>query len=60
MSELCGVSPTPHRVGVANSVSKNDTLHTSPLLRKGHSVGYLCVILSITRNIFKWGGLGDE
>ena len=58
MRWLCGVSVTPHNVGVADSISQNDTPHTNPLLRKGYSVGYLLVILSITRNIFKWGGLG--
>ena len=43
------------RRAYTHSVSKNDTPHTTPLRSKGVSVGYLLVILSHTRNIFKWG-----
>jgi len=58
-ADSCGVvamATHPPIPRTAHSVSENDTPHTSPLLRKGRSVGYLLVILSHTRNIFKWGG----
>lgn len=48
-----GVPAAPRNTArETHSVSENDTPHTTPLLRKGVSVGYLLVILSHTRNIF--------
>lgn len=54
-----GGPAAPHGTATVHSVSKNDTPHNAPLRSRGAVVGYLLVILSHTRNIFKWGGSGE-